>query len=80
MKALICDRCKKSYIGDNKRGERKYTLRTIGTEVVRKQMSRGIPLDLCDDCYESLMKWLEMKSPYNFQVLRSNPSRSTNYI
>lgn len=60
MKALICDRCKKAYVGDSKRGTRKYTLRTIGTEVVRKQMSRGTPLDLCDDCYESLMKWLEM--------------------
>lgn len=60
MKALICDRCGKAYIGDSKRGKRKYTLRTIGTEVIRKQMSRGVPLDLCDDCYESLMKWLDM--------------------
>jgi hypothetical protein len=60
MKALICDRCQKAYTGDAKRGERKYTLRTINNEIVRKQMSRGVALDLCDDCYKSLMNWLNM--------------------
>ena len=61
MKALICDRCNKAYVDDdNKRGSHKYTVRTIGKEVVRKQMSRGTALDLCNDCYQSLIHWLEM--------------------
>ena len=58
MKAILCDRCNKPFT-EVKRGDRKYTLRTIGTEVVRKQMSRGCVVDLCPDCYNDLMVWLK---------------------
>ena len=60
MKATLCDRCNKPYVGV-KRGDRKYALRAISTEVVRKQMSRGTEVDLCPDCYASLMNWFDNK-------------------
>lgn len=56
MKATICDRCLQPF-EPVKRGERKYQVRTVGTEVVRKQMSRGIEVDLCPACYSEFIKW-----------------------
>ena len=56
MKATICDRCLQPF-EPIKRGERKYQVRTVGTEVVRKQMSRGIEVDLCPVCYEEFIQW-----------------------
>ena len=57
MKATICDRCGMPF-ETVKRGSRKYTLRTVETEVVRKQMSRGVEVDLCPICYSTLEKWI----------------------
>ena len=56
MKATICDRCQKPF-ETIKRGERKYQVRTVGTEVVRKQMSRGTEVDLCPECYAEFIQW-----------------------
>lgn len=58
MKATLCDRCGKQY-DPSKRGDRKYTVRTVRTEVVRKQMSRGTEVDICPECYQMLVDWFE---------------------
>lgn len=63
MNAIICDRCGDVFEKCNKRGQRKYTLRKIDDNVKQKQMSRGSELDLCDECYSDLIKWLTVIRP-----------------
>ena len=60
MNAIICDRCGKVW-EKAKRGQRKYVVREIKNEVVRKQMSRGVEVDLCGKCYAELIVWLDTK-------------------
>lgn len=59
MKATVCDRCNATFTDNPKRGERKYILRRISNCTANKNMSRGSEIDLCPNCYNDLLKWID---------------------
>ena len=61
MNVILCDRCNNACTINNKRGNRKYSVRTISNKIVNKTYSRGVALDLCDNCYNSLISWISME-------------------
>ena len=62
-----CDRCGKVYEAD---GGYHFAASKNGRAVVREQIS----VDLCDECYKSLMAWYDVKKTVTHEEVFGTPT------